>query len=105
MADKRTNFTIPANTWVKVLSGKTSATIYKQSATPEYMSLLYNADVGTNDPNALFPLTATTNQSPPTSQKIFIDGIIEEFSDPELTYYWIACKSGKAGSVIVTPNP
>lgn len=105
MADKRTNFPIPANTWVRVLQGKTSATIYKETLTSDYMSLMYDADVGTDDPNTLFPLTATTNQKPPTSQKIFLDGLIEEFSDPAVTFFWIACKSGKAGSVVATPNP
>ena len=74
MADLRENFPIPANTWVKVLSASLSATIYKEKSTSEYMSLLYSADVGTDDPNALFPLTATANQTPPTSQKIFLDG-------------------------------
>ncbi len=102
MADKRTNFPIPDNTWVKVLSASLSAMIYKEESAPVYMSLLYSADVGTDDPNALFPLTATTNQKPPTSQKMFLDGLIEEFADSAPTYYWVACKSGKSGSVVVT---
>ena len=106
MADLRTNFPIPANTWVKVLSGSLSATIYKEKSTPEYMSLLYGADVGTDDPNTLLPLdfpTSKDNQTPPTSQKIFSDGLIEEHASSVATYYWIACKSGKAGSVVATP--
>lgn len=103
MADKRTNFPIPANTWVKVLSGALTGMIYKEKTTSDYMSLLYSADVGTDDPNTLFPLTATTNQAPPTSQKIFLDGLIEEFGDSAATYFWIACKGGKTGSVVTTP--
>ena len=103
MADKRTNFAIPANTWVRVLQGGTSATMYKEKTTSEYMSLIYSADVGTDDPNTLFPLMDTTNQAPPTSQLMFSDGLIEEFADSVNTYYWVACKSGKMGSVIVTP--
>ena len=103
MADKRTNFPIPKNTWVQVLNASVSATMYKEKSTSNYMSLIYNADVGTDDPNALFPLTSTENQAPPTSQLMFSDGLIEEFNDPIPTYYWVACKSGEAGSIIVTP--
>ncbi len=103
MADKRTNFPIPANTWVRVLQGSNSATMYKEKSTSIYMSLIYNADVGTDDPNALFPLTSTTNQAPATSQLMFSDGLIEEFADPVPTFYWVACKAGKSGSIIVTP--
>lgn len=106
MADIRTAITIPVNTWVKVLNGATSALLYKQKTTSDYMSLMFDAaetvSSPDNDPNLLYPLTATTNQSPATSQKIFLDGLIEEFSHSVNAYFWIACKSGKTGSVVVT---
>ncbi len=97
MADKRTNFPIPTNTWVLVLTAATSATMYKEDTGPNYVSMLYN-DVG-DDPNTLEPLPS----NPDTAQLMFSDGIIEVFSDSEATYYWVACKDGKSGSIIVTP--
>lgn len=97
MADKRINFPIPANTWVLVLTAKTSATIYKEDTGPNYISMLYD-DVG-DDPNTLEPLPS----NPDASQLMFSDGLIEDFSDSVATYYWVACKAGKSGSIIVTP--
>lgn len=97
MADKRINFPIPPDTWVLVLTASTSATLYKEDTGPNYISLLYD-DVG-DDPNSLHPLP----ENPGTAQLMFTDGVIEDFNDSVPTYYWVACKSSKSGTIIVTP--
>ncbi len=98
MANKRVNYPIPANTWVLILAGGTTATFYMEKTDVSYISMLYDSAV--DDPNVSIPLPAA---KPDTGQRIFTDGLIEEFEDSTNTWYWVYCKDGKTGEIISTP--
>jgi len=96
MADKRTVFPIPADTWVRVINGATTGRIYKENIIPVYVSLIFD-DAGDAPTNGGFPDTA----------EVMFRNTGEEFiepaSDSAAIYVWVACrKAGVAGSVTVT---
>lgn len=97
MADKRTVFAIPADTWIRVINGATTGKIYKKNIIPVYASMLFN-DAGDTP--------AGTVASNPTAEAMF-KNTGEEFdefaSDSAAIYVWIRCvKAGVSGSVTVT---
>lgn len=93
MANRRTVFPIPADTWVRVINGLTAGTIYRKNNAPTYVSVVFD-DVGDA------PVDGTI---PETAQAIFEDGNNEPISFTTAAYIWVACaKSGQSGSVIIT---
>lgn len=95
MADKRTVFPIPANTWTRVVNGATAAKIYKSIATVDYHSMIFNAAGDTPIDQSVFDTA--------TAEKIFIDNPVNEsVADSAAIYVWLRCPPDKVGSVIVT---
>lgn len=92
MANKRTVYSIPANTWVKVVNGKMAARIFKSNVSPTYYSMLYDDAVST-------PVDGTI---PATAEKMFMDGNVEVLSDSVVVYLWVACAEDQTGTVVVT---
>lgn len=96
MANKRTVFPIPANTWVKVVDGATSAKIYRANT-----NVTYNSFVGTasgDTPSDTLLLT-------PTSEKMFMEEdskYNEILSDSAAVYMWVKCDLDEVGELIVT---
>jgi hypothetical protein len=96
MANKRTVFPIPANTWVKVLDGATAAKLHKNKQDATYYSF-----VGT----AAGDTPATTIPNTPTKEKMFTnngDPLNEFVSDSAAVYMWVRCAEDEVGSIIVT---
>lgn len=92
MADKRTVFPIPANTWVRVVNGATAAKIRKSISTSIYYSMALTADV----------LPVGDIPSNPTAEIIFVKDIDEILADSAATYMYVRCGPDQVGSVIVT---
>lgn len=96
MADKRTVFPIPADTWVRVINGATSGMIYKKDVMPVYVSLIFD-DAGDTPVNGVFPDTAEA-MFRNTGEEF-----VEPASDSAAIYVWVACRrAGVSGSVIAT---
>ena len=96
MADKRTVFPIPADTWVKVIDGETAAKIYQSKTDVTYFSFVGTASGDT--PSNTIILT-------PTAEQMFMeDGskINEILADSSNVYMWVRCDVGEVGSLIVT---
>lgn len=95
MADKRTVFPIPADTWVRVVNGATSANIYKRIVVVDYYSMAFDNAADTPVDQSVFDTA--------TAEKIFIDKPSNEpVGDSAAIYVWLRCAPGKVGSVIVT---
>lgn len=95
MADKRTVFPIPANTWVRVVNGATAANIYKKITTVNYYSAAFTLAGDTPVDQSVFDTA--------TAEKIFIDKPFNEpVGDSAAVYVWLRCAPDKVGSVIVT---
>ncbi len=96
MADKRTVFPIPADTWVRVINGATTDTIYKENIIPVYVSMIFDDAVS----------APTNGVIPATAEAMFRntgEEVVEPASDSAAIYVWVACaKAGVAGSVTVT---
>ncbi len=96
MANKRTVFPIPADTWVLVVNGATAAKIHKSKKDVTYYSFVGSASGDT---------PSTTIPNTPTAEKMFTrnDDPSNEFvSDSAAVYLWVRCSSEEVGSVIVT---
>lgn len=96
MADKRTVFAIPADTWVRVINGATTGTIYKKNIIPVYVSMIFD-DAGDTPVDGVIPATA----------EVMFRNTGEEFieptSDSAAIYVWVACaRAGVSGSVTAT---
>lgn len=94
MADKRTLYTITADTWVKIIDGEVSASVYQKKTDVTYYSMSYD-DSG-DTPADVDPSTIDT------AEKMFRDGSREQLDDSALTYVWVRCAPGQVGAVIVT---
>ncbi len=93
MADKRTVFTITANTWVRVVNGATAAKIRMIKSTVSYYSMAFTT--GGETPTGDIPAN-------PTAEKVFIKDIDEPVTDSAAVYLWLRCGPDQVGSVIVT---
>ena len=94
MADKRTHYPIPADTWTKIIDGEVSASVYQEKTDVTYYSMSYD-DSG-DTPADVAPSTIDT------AEKMFRDGSREQLDDSVLTYIWVRCAPGEVGSLIVT---
>ena len=93
MADLSNVFTITANTWVKVVNGSKTATIYRSKKDATYYAMLQSlvGDTPTGTPG-----------SNTTAKKIFLNGIVEELNSSVDAYVWLRCAPDQVGNVIVT---
>lgn len=94
MADKRSVFNIPANTWVKVINGATAAKIRKGASIVNYYSMAFDSGADTPIDQSVFDTE--------TAEKIFVKDIDEVVSDSAAVYTWLRCAPDEVGSVIVT---
>lgn len=96
MADKRTVFPIPANTWVKIINGSTAAKIYKSKTDVTYFSFTGTASGDTPSGTIL---------NTPTAEKMFMEvgsKYNEILTDSAVVYMWVRCDVDEVGSLIVT---
>lgn len=94
MADKRTVYPIPADTWVLILpAGATAAKVRKRLAATYYSMIgTLVTDVPTGIPSAN-----------PTSERMSFDSADDHFvSDSAPVFMWVRCSPGQVGSLIVT---
>lgn len=93
MANKRTVYPIPKNTWVKIIDGETYAGISRDIDGVSYYSMSYND----SDSTPVGDIAAN-----PTVEEMFLDSPKEILNDSAPAYIWIRCDNGQVGSVTVT---